>query len=122
MDTPHAGDQHIVVGVDGSDGSAAAIRYGADRAYESGRGLHLVHVAPVFIPLSGAVPLGTPYMPQDFDSIGQAVLGESVEYAKALMPEDAKEAIGHGIRAKRSKSGAVSFDVLSMEGSHAPLQ
>jgi predicted phage-related endonuclease len=40
---------------------------------------------------------------------------------KALMPEDAKEAIGHGIRAKRSKSGAVSFDVLSMEGSHAPL-
>jgi predicted phage-related endonuclease len=41
---------------------------------------------------------------------------------KALMPEDAKEAIGHGIRAKRSKSGAVSFDVLSKEGSHAPLQ
>src|SRR5437773_7537798 len=41
---------------------------------------------------------------------------------KALMPEDAKEAIGHGIRAKRSKSGAVSFDVLSMEGGHAPVQ
>jgi predicted phage-related endonuclease len=41
---------------------------------------------------------------------------------KALMPEDAKEAIGHGIRAKRSKSGAVSFDILSMEGGHAPLQ
>jgi hypothetical protein len=41
---------------------------------------------------------------------------------KALMPEDAKEAIGHGIRARRSRSGAVSFDVLSMEGSHAPLQ
>jgi predicted phage-related endonuclease len=41
---------------------------------------------------------------------------------KALMPEDAKEALGHGIRAKRSKSGAVSFDVLSMEGSHAPMQ
>ena len=49
------------------------------------------------------------------------------EHAKAelkgLIPEDAKEAIGHGIRAKRSKSGAVSFDVLSMEGTtHAPLQ
>ena len=41
---------------------------------------------------------------------------------KALMPEDAKEAIGHGIRAKRSKSGAVSFDVLNMEGSHAQVQ
>jgi predicted phage-related endonuclease len=42
---------------------------------------------------------------------------------KSLMPQDAKEAIGHGIRAKRSKSGAVSFDLLSMEGAnHAPLQ
>jgi predicted phage-related endonuclease len=29
---------------------------------------------------------------------------------KALMPEDAREAIGHGVRAKRSKSGAVSFE------------
>ena len=42
---------------------------------------------------------------------------------KGLMPEDVKEAIGHGIRARRSKSGAVSFDLLSMEGgTHAPLQ
>jgi predicted phage-related endonuclease len=38
---------------------------------------------------------------------------------KTLMPEDAKEAVGHGIRAKRSKSGAVSFDLLSLEGPHA---
>ena len=41
---------------------------------------------------------------------------------KALMPEDAKEATGHGIRAKRSKSGAISFDLLAMEASHAPVQ
>jgi putative phage-type endonuclease len=41
---------------------------------------------------------------------------------KAIVPEDAKEAIGHGIRAKRSKSGAVSFDLLELEASHAPLQ
>ena len=32
------------------------------------------------------------------------------------MPEDAKEAIGHGVRAKRSKSGAISFDLLEVEG------
>jgi hypothetical protein len=38
---------------------------------------------------------------------------------KALMPEDAKEASGHGVRAKRSKSGAVSFDLLGAEESHA---
>jgi predicted phage-related endonuclease len=34
---------------------------------------------------------------------------------KKLMPPDAKEAFGHGVRAKRSKSGAVSFDLLLME-------
>jgi hypothetical protein len=33
---------------------------------------------------------------------------------KLLMPADAKEAIGHGIRAKRSKAGAVSFDLLEV--------
>jgi len=38
---------------------------------------------------------------------------------KSLIPEDAKQAIGHGIRAKRSKSGAVSFDLLSVEGGRA---
>jgi hypothetical protein len=42
---------------------------------------------------------------------------------KALMPEDAREAIGHGVRGKRSKSGAVSFDVLATtEAIHAPVQ
>src|SRR5215469_8174011 len=40
---------------------------------------------------------------------------------KALMPEDAREATGHGVRAKRSKSGAISFDVIDAEASHAAL-
>jgi hypothetical protein len=35
---------------------------------------------------------------------------------KAIMPEDAKEAIGHGIRVKRSNLGrSVSFDLLGGE-------
>jgi predicted phage-related endonuclease len=38
---------------------------------------------------------------------------------KKLMPEDAKEAVGHGVRAKRSKSGAVSFDLMQMEAGRA---
>lgn len=41
---------------------------------------------------------------------------------KKLMPEDAKEATGHGIKAKRSKSGAISFEAQTAEGSHAPVQ
>jgi predicted phage-related endonuclease len=40
---------------------------------------------------------------------------------KSLVPEDAKEAVGHGIRAKRSKTGAVSFDLATPEPSHAAV-
>jgi hypothetical protein len=32
---------------------------------------------------------------------------------KLLMPEDAREASGHGVRAKRSKSGAISVELLA---------
>lgn len=41
---------------------------------------------------------------------------------KKLVPEDAKEAVGHGIRAKRSKSGAVSFELADREAANAQLQ
>jgi predicted phage-related endonuclease len=46
---------------------------------------------------------------------------EAKRELKTLIPEDAKEAIGYGVRAKRSKSGAVSFDVLTPEPSHAAV-
>jgi hypothetical protein len=38
------------------------------------------------------------------------------------MPEDAREAVGHGVRAKRSKSGAISFDIVEVEADDAALQ
>jgi putative phage-type endonuclease len=41
---------------------------------------------------------------------------------KNLIPDDAKEAIGHGVRAKRSRSGAVSFDLLEREAARASMQ
>ena len=40
---------------------------------------------------------------------------------KSLVPEDAQQAIGHGVRAKRSKSGAISFDLLAGETDHASV-
>ena len=39
---------------------------------------------------------------------------------KRLVPEDAREASGHGLRAKRSKSGAISFELL--EAGNASVQ
>ena len=59
-----------------------------------------------------------------FRSTRQAFLDHERSKAelKVLMPEDAKEAIGHGVGAKRSKSGAISFDLLEAENSRAALQ
>jgi hypothetical protein len=39
-----------------------------------------------------------------------------------LVPEDAKETVGHGIRTKRSKSGAISFELMDLETADAPLK
>jgi hypothetical protein len=38
---------------------------------------------------------------------------------KELMPQEAREAHGHGLKAKRSRAGAVTFDVLASGGGHA---
>ncbi|MGC1350704.1 MAG: YqaJ viral recombinase family protein [Xanthobacteraceae bacterium] len=35
---------------------------------------------------------------------------------KSLVPEDAQQAIGHDVRARRSKSGAISLDIIGVEG------
>jgi hypothetical protein len=38
------------------------------------------------------------------------------------MPEDAKEAFGQGVRATRSKSGAVSFEMIEAEAGDASVE
>jgi predicted phage-related endonuclease len=57
----------------------------------------------------------------EFAAIYRATRDAAVEHEraktelKALVPDDAKEASGHGVRAKRSKSGAISFDLLAAQ-------
>jgi hypothetical protein len=64
----------------------------------------------------------------EFAGIFQSTRGAFLEHErakaelKALMPEDAKQAIGHGLRAKRSRSGAVSFELFVGEDGHAAVQ
>jgi predicted phage-related endonuclease len=41
---------------------------------------------------------------------------------KALVPLDAREAAGDGVRARRSKAGAISFELIDQEPPHAALQ
>ncbi len=40
---------------------------------------------------------------------------------KTLVPKDAQQAIGHGVRAKRSKSGAITLEILHAEDGHAAV-
>ena len=35
---------------------------------------------------------------------------------KSLAPDDAQQVIGHGVRGKRSKSAAISFELMGTEG------
>jgi Flp pilus assembly pilin Flp len=44
-----------------------------------------------------------------------AALDRAKSELKTLVPEDAKEASGYGLRAKRTRSGAISFDVLEVK-------
>jgi hypothetical protein len=39
---------------------------------------------------------------------------------KNLVPEDAQQAVGHGVRARRSKSGAITFELHAQDG-HAAV-
>jgi hypothetical protein len=38
---------------------------------------------------------------------------------RSLVPEDAQQAVGHGVRARRSKSGAITFELLKVGDGHA---
>src|SRR5258708_14702834 len=100
------------------------------RCVENGEPPHLFDVEPPRPRIEAVriVDMSTSNAWAEFAAVFRSTRDAFLEHERAktelkgLMPEDAKEAIGHGIRAKRSKSGAISFDVLAMEGSHAPIQ
>jgi hypothetical protein len=65
------------------------------------------------------VDMSTSNIWAEFASIYRRTRDAAVEHdrakaeLKALVPQDAKEACGHGLRARRSKSGAISFELTA---------
>jgi predicted phage-related endonuclease len=100
------------------------------RCVQSGEAPHLINAEPPRprIEAIRIVDMSSSNSWAEFAALFRSTRGAFLDHErakselKALIPEDAKEAIGHGVRAKRSKSGAVSFDVLETEASHAAIQ
>jgi predicted phage-related endonuclease len=100
------------------------------RCVQSGEPPHLVNAEPTRprIEAIRIVDMSSSNSWAEFAALFRSTRGAFLDHErakselKALIPEDAKEAIGHGVRAKRSKSGAVSFDVLETDASHAAIQ
>jgi hypothetical protein len=100
------------------------------RCVESGEPPHLFTVEPPRprIEAIRIVDMSSSNSWAEFAALFRSTRGAFLDHERAkaelktLMPEDAKEAIGHGVRAKRSKSGAVSFDVLDTEAARAAIQ
>ncbi len=72
----------IVVGVDGSRGSEAAVRFSAHEAHRLGADLRLVHVIPVYVPVSPLAPL----VPTDLQGTGHAILAGAAKLAGESLP------------------------------------
>jgi predicted phage-related endonuclease len=100
------------------------------RCVQSGEAPHLINAEPPRPRIEAVriVDMSSSNSWAEFAALFRSTRGAFLDHEraknelKALIPEDAKEAIGHGVRAKRSKSGAVSFDVLEAEASHAAIQ
>jgi predicted phage-related endonuclease len=100
------------------------------RCVQSGEPPHLINVQPPRPRMEAIriVDMGSSNSWAEFAGLFRNTRQAFLEHERAkselksLMPEDAKEAVGHGVRAKRSRSGAVSFDLLEVEAIHAPVQ
>lgn len=85
-DTPTPAAAPIIVGVDGSEGSLTAVRYGAREAARAGCELHLVHVAPSYLPVAGLVPSAGTVSVKEFEGIGRTILKEAAVAAYEFLP------------------------------------
>jgi predicted phage-related endonuclease len=100
------------------------------RCVQSGETPHLVNVEPPRprIDAIRVVDMSSSNSWAEFAALFRNTRGAFLDHErakselKALMPEDAKEAIGHGVRGRRSRSGAVSFDALETEATREPVQ
>jgi predicted phage-related endonuclease len=100
------------------------------RCVQSGDRPHLFGVMPPKPRIEGVrvIDMGSSNSWAEFAALFCSTRAAFLEHERAktelkgLMPEDAKEAFGQGVRAKRSKAGAVSFEMIEGEAGHASVE
>jgi hypothetical protein len=93
------------------------------RCVETGETPHLFGVEPPLpkIEATRSVDMSTSNAWAEFAGLYRRTRSAALDHDRAkaelkvLVPEDAKEASGHGVKAKRSKSGAISFGLVDLE-------
>jgi nucleotide-binding universal stress UspA family protein len=78
----------VLVAVDGSEGSAAAVRYGAVTAQRLERPLRLLHVAPDYLPVAALMPLTASFTTTELEAVGHAVLDDALVIAHSVLPAE----------------------------------
>ena len=85
----------VMIGVDGSAGSSAAIRYGVHEARRLDTAVHLVHVLHEIVPVSPMFPV----MPPNLGEAGQGILSQAAEEARQVDPSvTVTTTLAHGPR------------------------
>ena len=108
----------VVIGVDGSSGNHAALRYGLAEARRLDASVRLVHVAPDYVPISPMMPL----TPGDLAETGTAILKAARAAAHDLAPDIQVEGwLHHGARGAELARAAEHADLLVVGRDDRPL-
>jgi len=77
----------ILVGVSGSPGSRAAVRYASHEAARTSAALRIVHVAPSYRPLISLYPTAASVTPAEVEAVGHAILVQASYEAQWYLDE-----------------------------------
>lgn len=106
------GTEQIVVGVDGTAGSRAAVTYAAREADRLHTGVTIVHVSPDYVPVAGIYPISFPLSGSEARAVGRKILEAAADEARAVIGPDR-------VRTELVTGGRVSALVKAAEGARA---
>lgn len=108
----------VVIGVDGSEANAGALRYGVEEARRTGASVKLVHVVPDYVPISPMMPL----TPSELTETGASVLRHAEEQVRQLAPDLEVEGwLHHGTRPVQLANAAERAQVVVVGRDNRPL-